>query len=96
MNIGEKIPCKSMFSNGTEYMLFLETQCFKCTRYRNGHCRIYNRTQEAMFLGEKVFPFSDLSEWRGLGGKTCNSFTDEPIPRKPRVRKPLKGQMVIE
>ena len=92
-----KIQCKSMFSNGTEYELFLESQCFKCKRFRNWHCRIVYAIEKARFLGEKVFPFKDLMEWDGgYGGKTCKSFTAEPLERKPKTIKPIDGQIKLE
>lgn len=91
----QKIPCKHMFSNGTEYELFLETQCFKCTRFRKWRCRIVNACEMARFLGEKVFPFDDLMDWERYGGKTCKSFTTIPIARKPRQRKQIDGQGIL-
>jgi hypothetical protein len=95
-NKSDKIPCQHMFSNGTEYELFLETQCFKCTRFRNWHCRIVNACERARFLGEKVFPFDDLMDWSGgYGGKTCKSYTTTPIPRKQPHRKAIVGQITI-
>ena len=93
----KRIPCKSMFSNGTEYELFLETQCWNgCTRFRQNNCRILNAIEKARFVGESVFPFGDLLEWEHYGGKKCKSYTTEPITRKPRVKKPIKGQITIE
>lgn len=97
MKFPNKIPCKSMFSNGTEYELFLESQCFKCKRFRNWHCRIVYAIEKARFLGEKFFPFKDLMEWDGgYGGKTCKSFTTEPLERKPKTIKPIDGQIKME
>lgn len=50
----------------------------------------------ARFLGEESFPFDDLMEWDGgFGGKTCKSFTTEPIKRKPKTIKPINGQETI-
>ena len=93
----EKIPCRGIFSNGTEYELFLETQCFKCKRFRHWHCRILNKIECARFVGEKVFPFDDLMDWSGgFGGKTCKSFTTLPTERKPRQIKPVVGQIGME
>ena len=92
----EKIPCKSMFSNGTEYEYFLETQCEQCTRFRKGRCKIYNAIEDARLVGEKAFPFDDLMELEQYAGKTCRSFTDQPIQRKPRGIRPLKGQIQFE
>jgi hypothetical protein len=92
----KNVPCKSMFSNGTEYGLFLDTQCFECTRFRNWHCRILNAIERASFIGESVFPFDDLLEWEHYGGKVCKSFTTIPIARKPRSVKPVEGQIGME
>lgn len=90
--MAEKIECKTMFSNGTEYELFLETQCWRCTRYRRGYCRIWNACEDARF-DESRFPYSDLMEYKEYGGKICKSFTTEkPI----RHRVILKGQMSME
>ena len=69
----EKIPCRYMFSNGTEYELFLETQCFRCSRFRNWHCRIVNACELSRIVGEKAFPFDDLMDFDGVGGKTCKN-----------------------
>jgi hypothetical protein len=85
-----------MFSNGTEYEIFIETQCFQCTRYRKGRCRIFNACEKARFLGEKAFPFDDLMDWEHYDGKACKSFTTVPIPRKRRDRKQIEGQMRME
>ena len=88
----ELIECKTMFSNGSEYEWFLETQCFKCSRYRQGYCRIYNACEDARF-DESRFPYSDLMDFKGYGGKTCKSFTTEKLTRHRTV---LKGQMSME
>ena len=78
------IPCKSIFSNGMEFSMFEETQCCKCTRYRNGKCRIYTAIIKAM-LDESFFPYDDLLDWdNGYGGKACKSFTDKPLRRKTK------------
>jgi len=82
----EKIPCKHMFSNGTEYEMFLEGQCFRCTRFRNWHCRIVNACEKARFEGEKVFPFDDLLEYEGVGGKVCKSYSAEPMKRTRKAK----------
>lgn len=41
------IPCKTMFSNGTEYQWFLEHQCDQCTRFRKGYCRTFRMMEKA-------------------------------------------------
>lgn len=89
----EWVDCRTMFSNGTEFELF-EYHCEKCSKYRNGKCRIFNKIIQAMFLGESAFPFDDLLELsNGIGGKKCKSFTDEPIKRKPYHKKQIYGQI---
>ena len=88
----ELIECKSMFSNGSEYEWFLETKCFKCSRYRQGYCRIYNACEDARF-DESRFPYSDLMDFKGYAGKTCKSFTTEKLTRHRTV---LKGQISME
>ena len=88
--MAEKIECTTMFSNGTEYELFLETQCFRCTRFRNGRCRIFNATETARW-DESHFPYDDLMDFKGVGGKTCKSFTTER-PTRNRHSAILKGQ----
>ena len=90
----ELIECKTMFSNGTEYEWFLEHQCFQCTRFRKGSCRIYRRTEDARF-DEKYFPYDDLMDYKGYGGKACKQFTTE----RPKViwhRKQMDGQIMME
>ena len=91
------IPCKHMFSNGTEYELFVETQCLNgCTRYRKHSCRIINAIEKARWIGESAFPFDDLLEWERYDGKRCKRFTTEKTTRKPPELKPLDGQLRIE
>lgn len=87
----ERIPCKSMFSNGTEFEMFME-KCFTCSRYRNDHCRILNACYKAMWKPE-AFPYDDLLDWEGgYGGKACKSYTDEK-PTRARRAKQVDGQM---
>lgn len=87
--------CKHIFSNGTEFELFNEQYCCKCSRYRNGKCRIYTAIIKAMF-NEKYFPYKDLWEYEGIGGKGCKSFTEDHIPRKTRKRKEIEGQVMFQ
>ena len=86
-----KVGCKHIFSNGTEFELFVECQCAKCSRFRNAKCRIYSAIIKAM-LREKYFPYDDLWEFKGIGGKVCKSFTTEPIKRH---KKQIQGQVSI-
>jgi hypothetical protein len=79
----ELVPCKHIFSNGTEFEFFIETQCEKCKRFRNGKSKIYNACWEARY-DEKKFPFKYLLEYECYAGKRCKMFTDKPIERKRR------------
>lgn len=77
------IPCRRLFSNGTEFEWFIETQCEKCKRFRNGKCKIYNACWDARW-DENKFPYDDLLEYEHYAGKRCKKFTSEPIKRKRR------------
>lgn len=79
----ELVPCKHIFSNGTEFEFFIETQCEKCTRFRNEKCKIYNACWEARWDKNK-FPYEYLLEYEYYAGKRCKMFTDKPIERKRR------------
>ena len=86
------IACRHIFSNGTEFELFME-RCFRCSRYRNDHCRILNACYKAMWNLDE-FPYDDLMEWdNGYGGKSCRHYTEEPMSRKNRTARQTKGQM---
>ena len=91
---GQIVPCKHIFSNGTEYMLFLEHYCFRCKRFRKWRCRIVRRIEWARF-DESYFPYDDLLEYEHVGGKECKSFTTVPLKRRRRRRKEIEGQMVM-
>lgn len=88
-------PCKYPFSNGTEFEWFIETQCEKCKRFRNGKCRTYNACLYA--IGDiSKFPYDDLLDYvGGYAGKKCKRFTDKPIERKKREHI-VSGQMKLE
>lgn len=91
----ELIPCKHIFSNSSEFEWFIETQCMKCKRLRNGKCRIYNACLDAQYDASK-FPYDDLLDYSGgYAGKQCKHFTDKPIERKRRNHI-VKGQMKME
>ena len=79
----EPVPCTRIFSNGTEFEFFIEIQCAKCFRFRNGKCRIFNACMDARYDASK-FPYSDLLEFEHYAGKRCKSFTDKPLERKRR------------
>ena len=57
-----RIPCKHPFSNGTEFEMFLEN-CYGCSRYRNGKCRIVYACEKAMF-DIKYFPYDDKAIYK--------------------------------
>ena len=84
--------CEKVFSNGTEFEIF-QWQCEKCTLYRNGKCKTLNRCYEAMFDKSK-FPYDDLQDAIGYGGKRCKRYTEEPIKRK-RAEKQIDGQITL-
>ena len=88
--MAELIECKTMFSNGTEYMWFIENNCDRCVRFRNGRCRTYRRTEMAR-LDEKYFPYEDLMDYKGCAGKKCKRFSDEK-PEKKWHRHEVEGQ----
>lgn len=89
-------PCSYMFSNGTEYEIFLDMYCFKCKRFRNWHCKTVWAMEKARFEGEKAFPFGDLEQGKRTHWKYCKRFTEEPIFRGKRHRKPLQEQIKME
>ena len=91
----ETIPCERIFSNGMEFEWFIEHNCERCTRFRNGKCKVYNACIEARF-DESKFPYEYLLDYAsGLGGKECRLFTDQPIRRKLRNRQ-IDGQIMFE
>lgn len=92
---GDLIPCRYVFSNGSEFEYFIETQCEKCTRFRKGRCRTYNACWNAM-NDKKYFPFSDLLDIEGYAGKRCKRFTDEPIHYGKKPIKNIDGQLSME
>jgi len=90
----ELVECKYMFSNGSEYELFLESQCFRCTRFKKGYCRTYRMLEKARW-DEKYFPYSELMDFKKYGGKVCKRFTTEKQTRK-HTAKPIAGQITME
>lgn len=87
----KRIPCKTPFSNGMEFEMFLELCESECKRYRNGKCKIINLCYKAMF-DMKYFPYGELLDWdNGCGGKGCRSFTTETAYYRRR-NKQCKGQ----
>lgn len=92
--MAELIECKTMFSNATEYMWFIEHNCDRCTRFRKGYCRTYRMTEKAR-LDEKHFPYSDLMDYKGYAGKVCKRFTTEKSA-VVRHMKQIEGQIEME
>lgn len=84
-----------MFSNGEEYLWFLENNCENgCKRLRNGQCSIFRRLEEARF-DESRFPYSELLDYAGgYGGKECKRFTTDP-PERKASNKPIDGQITM-
>ena len=85
-------PCEKIFSNGTEFELFLDG-CYKCARYRNDHCRVLNKCYKAMFDASE-FPYYDLLDHVKYGGKRSRHMTTEK-PDVNRHRKQIAGQMSL-
>lgn len=87
-------PCKHVFSNGTEYEWFLSNNCYRCTRYRNGKCRVFNALENARW-DESLFPFADLAETKITHTKFCIRMTTDK-PKRIRNKKQIEGQTEIE
>ncbi len=90
--MAELIDCTSLFSNGSEYMWFIENNCESCTRFRNWQCAIVHKLENARF-DESVFPYESLWDYKGCAGKKCKEWTNEPVKRH---RRNVKGQMKME
>lgn len=85
--------CTTMFSNGSEYMWFIEHNCDSCSRFRNWQCAIVHRLENARF-DETMFPYEYLYDYAdGLAGKKCKEWTSEPIKRK---RRNVNGQISMD
>ena len=87
------IPCTTLFSNGTEYEIFLE-HCAKCTRYRTGRCRIVYACEMAR-IDARHFPYKDLEDNARYAGKRCKHYTSE-IQRRKAKNPQLDGQVTFE
>ena len=83
LDMSEWHDCTHIFSNGTEFELFME-RCWKCARFRNDHCAILNRCYDGAFDSSK-FPYEHLLEHDKYGGKLCKKFTNESPKRQRRV-----------
>jgi len=91
---GKTIPCESIFSNGTDFEWFIEHNCERCKRYRNGRCKVFSACCAAMWDKSK-FPYKYLLDYEGYGGKECILFTDKPMKRKKKNRE-LEGQITFD
>lgn len=90
----ELVPCTTMFSNGTEYMWFIEQWCDRCTRFRKGYCRVFRMTEKARY-DEKYFPYDQLMDYKKYAGKACKRFTEEKQTRTRHAQQ-IPGQMEME
>lgn len=89
----ELVECTSMFSNGTEYMWFIEHNCDSCTRFRNWQCSIIHALENARF-DESLFPYDKLWDFKGgYAGKQCKEWSNQPIKRH---RRNVKGQTKMD
>lgn len=91
----ELVPCKYPFSNGTEYEIFLESQCDHCTLFRKGRCKTYRKLEEARF-DITVFPYDQLMDYARYGGKVCIRYTTEKRIHKKGKPKQIAGQIEME
>jgi hypothetical protein len=89
-----------MFSNGTEYECFLDSNCYKCRKYRNAldtiysdfknckPCKIEYRIALASNLCDeeqkKTFPFEFLKENGHQNRYDCIKFDDKSKPYVPK------------
>lgn len=72
-----------MFSNGTEYCMFMDIFCYKCSKYKDdkdgipykNSCSIEKKIFEAKFEPDK-FP-KDNVYWIEKQGYICNQFKDK-------------------
>ena len=85
--------CRHMFSNGSEYEWFLENQCYLCALFKKGHCRTFRMLEKARW-DERFFPYSELMNYKGYGGKACKRFTTEKR-HVVRTVKQIDGQMEL-
>ena len=91
--MAELVDCKTMFSNATEYMWFIEHNCDSCYRFRNWQCKIIHQLENARF-DESAFPYDKLWDYDGgIAGKKCKERSTEPIKHH---RRNVKGQISME
>jgi hypothetical protein len=92
-----------MFSNGTEYHVFMERYCFRCSKYKsdkegipsNNSCSIEKEIAAAMFEPD-TFPYNNVYYKDGQG-YTCNKFKDKTEQRQYKKRnvKQVEGQIKL-
>ena len=80
----EWVECTAPFSNGTEFMLFIDG-CLNCSYYRNSKCKILNKCFEAQHDISK-FPYEYLLDHYKYGGKRCKRKTTEQLKRHRKIR----------
>lgn len=88
---------KDIFSNGTEYQMFIETHCGRCEKYieiddiGNTSCKIETAMSRAC-MDEDKFPYSDITmEWVTTGKFkypkwSCSEFEEKQ--KNPWIRFP--------
>lgn len=89
-----------MFSNGTEYMIFLNDYCERCKRYKPDEvdirraCRTEFKISQVCITGEKKdFPYKDL-ERIGFSYR-CKRFIGKRERVEKTTEKPMKGQLTF-
>ena len=93
-----------MFSNGTEYEIFMERFCYRCSKYKSdkegipydNSCNIEKKIFESSFDSDK-FP-KDNVYWLEKQGHICNKYKDkiEQKQQKQRKVKQIDGQIALE
>lgn len=84
-----------MFSNGTEYGLFLECNCFRCKKYNfeKPRCAIDRKISECQFMDYKEakahFPESSIIKG------ACQKFVDKKERKPVKQHRQLKGQLSV-
>lgn len=92
-----------MFSNGTEYHIFIDTFCCRCSKFGtdkegipySNSCSIEKKISQAMFEAEK-FPKDNVYFVKGQG-YICNKFKDKEESRQYKKRnvQQIEGQIKL-
>lgn len=91
-----------MFSNGTEYHVFMSDYCFKCSKYKSdkegipytNSCKIEKKISEAMFNPD-AFPKGSVYYVKDKG-YICIKYTEgQPREYKARKVKQIEGQIKL-